>query len=331
MNTINTGRQKALKRTLPMLWGFLLLLVATASCSHGNVKKQTLDAAKEQSPDLVIGLMPVTDCLPFYVAGYNHTFTKNGVRVRIKTFASSLKCEDAFIKGEIDGAYLTIPQMLYVDNRGVGLKAVMGLPGEMTVVTNHTRRIKKLSSMGGRTIALSRHDTSEFLVDDIAEITKIKRFELLRPQINDIFTRSRMLADNQVDAAVLPSPHDWVSIRNGNVRVLSTNNAKIHFGSVCFHDSVVKGKSEKIRALIKSYSVAATKINSSNASADSVLIKIYRLEPAMLDSIKLPKFEKLQSVDSKDFVRAAEWGRKDGFINRVPEIEDLVSRKFTRE
>lgn len=330
MDTFNAGHIKPLQRISPML-RLLLLLFVVASCSQGKVKKQADIAVKKQRPDLVIGLMPVTDCLPFYVAGYNHTFTKNGVRVRIKTFASSLKCEDAFIKGEIDGAYLTIPQMLYVDNRGVGLKAVMGLPGEMTVVTNRTKRIKKLSSMGGRTIALSRHDTSEFLVDDIAEITKIKRYELLRPQINDIFTRSRMLADNQVDAAVLPSPHDKVSIRNGNVRVLSTNNAKIRFGTVCFHDSVVKGKSEKIKALIKSYTVAATKINGSNAAADSVLIKIYKIAPGALDSIKLPRFEKLQSVDSKDFARAVAWGKKDGFINRIPDVEDLVSRKFTRE
>lgn len=327
MKTANVCHAKAFILVLPaVLW-----LLLAASCSRGGEVKRADAAAKEQKADLTIGLMPVTDCLPFYVAGYNRTFGKDGVRVRIRTFASSLKCEDAFIRGEIDGAYLTIPQVLYVSGRGAALKAVMGLPGEMTVVTSRTKRIKKLSSMGGRTIAMSRHDTSEFLVDDIAEITKIKSFDLLRPQINDIFTRSRMLADNQVDAAVLPSPHDMVSVCNGNVRVLSTDNAKIRFGSVCFHDSVVKGKAEKIKVLMKAYAEAATRINGSRAAADSVLIKIYRVEPSALDSMKLPKYGEIQPVAPKDFTRAAEWGRKKGLIGKVPDIEDVVSRKFTRE
>lgn len=327
MKTPNVCRARASILVLP----FILLLLAAASCSRGGGGKKASAAVRERKADLTIGLMPVADCLPFYVAGYNHTFGRDGVRVRVRTFASSLKCEDAFIRGEIDGAYLTIPQILYVSGRGVGLKAVMGLPGEMTVVTSRTRRIKKLSSMRGRTIALSRHDTSEFLVDDIAEITKIKTFDLLRPQINDIFTRSGMLADNQVDAAVLPSPHDMVSVRSGNVRVLSTDNAKIRFGSVCFHDSVVRGKPEKIKALVKAYAQAAAKINGSRAAADSVLIKIYRIEPAVLDSISLPKYGKVQPVAPRDFKRAAEWGRKKGIVSSVPDIGDLVSRKFTRE
>ena len=76
--------------------------------------------------------------------------------------------------------------------------------------------------MKERTIAISRHDTSDFLLDEIAEITKIKPFDLLRPQINNIEIRKSMLENNQVDAAVLPA--DYVRILNlDRVRGLKYN------------------------------------------------------------------------------------------------------------
>ena len=93
-----------------------------------------------------------------------------------------MNAEAAIRQAKIDGAYLTLPELIYLDGQGVKLKAVMGMDGKMTLVTNRTKRIKKLSSMKERTIAISRHDTSDFLLDEIAEITKIKPFDLLRPR-----------------------------------------------------------------------------------------------------------------------------------------------------
>lgn len=57
----------------------------------------------------------------------------------------------------------------FLDGQGVKLKAIMGMDGKMMLVTNRTKRIKKLSSMKERTIAISRHDTSDFLLDEIAK------------------------------------------------------------------------------------------------------------------------------------------------------------------
>ena len=193
------------------------------SCANENHRKAHKNSKKETA-DLTIGVMPITDCLPFYVAVYSRIFEKEGVKVKLITYKSSLECGAAIRQAKIDGAYLTLPELIFLDGQGVKLKAVMGMDGKMTLVTNRTKRIKKLSSMKERTIAISRHDTSDFLLDEIAEITKIKPFDLLRPQINNIEIRKSMLENNQVDAAVLPSPYDDLSISRGNIKVYSTEN-----------------------------------------------------------------------------------------------------------
>lgn len=326
-----------MKPTAPTRCGRLFAVAALAAllmAVSGCAPRKPAPAAKhtrQPEPHLTVGLMPVADCLPFYVAGHSRIFAKNGVRVRVITYPSSLDCEAAFIRGDIEGAYFTLPQMLYVAGRVRGLKAVMGMPGEMTVVTSRSRRIRKLSSMGGRTVALSRHDTSEFLVDEIAGATGIKKHELLRPQVNNIHTRARMLAANQVDAAVLPAPHDAVSVARGNVRVYSTANTKSAFGSVCFHDSVIRKKSKHIGALVKSYADAAATLNAKPQAADSVLMKIFKLSPAETASLRLPEYSKPRGVGKDDFARALAWAGKDGYLKRKAEIDDVVSHKFVRK
>ena len=202
----------------------------------------------------------------------------------------------------------------------------MGMDGRMTLVTNRTKRIKKLSSMKERTIAISRHNTSDFLLDEIAEITKIKPFELLRPQINNVEIRESMLENNQVDAAVLPSPYDDLSISRGNIKVYSTENSKTKFGSLCFRDSVLKYKKDKIRKLLVSYQKAGNAINKNRNQADSVLIKVYRLSVREKDSLKLPEYSKVARVSAKDWEKATAWSLKRGYVAKKADynlVEDI--------
>ena len=315
---------RKISKPLVVALGLAFLL----SCSSEKKHPAQAKAAKD-TVDLKIGLMPVTDCLPFYVAGYSRVFEKEGVKIKITTYRSSLECGAAIRDAKIDGAFLTLPELVYLDGQGVKLKAVMGTAGKMTVVTSHTKRIKKLSNMKERTIAISRHNTSDYLLDEIAEITKIKPFYLLRPQINDIALRESMLANNQVDAAVLPAPYDDISISRGNVKVFSTEKSKIKFGSLCFRDTIIKSKETEIKKLLASYSKAGDMINKNRNRADSVLMKIYRFSAQDKDSVKLPKFTKPKNVEADDLEKAVSWCLKRKFVAKRPG-NNLVYDKLTK-
>ena len=74
------------------------------SCANENHRKVHKNSKKETA-DLTIGVMPITDCLPFYVAGYSRIFEKEGVKVKLITYKSSLECGAAIRQAKIDGAY----------------------------------------------------------------------------------------------------------------------------------------------------------------------------------------------------------------------------------
>lgn len=319
---------KTILRTLPA--SFLALAVILLTACSGKEKPVQTAAPKAEIHDLRIGLMPITDCLPFYVAQENKMYKKNGVRVKIETFDSMLKLGAALQSGHLDGAYITLPQAIYINGRGAEIKLIMGTEGKATVVTSRERRIKKLSSIKGHTIAITRYSTSDFLVDNIASITKIPAFDLLRPQINSVKTRAKMLHDKQVDAAVLPSPYDELALASGNVNIYDTRKAKVNFGSICFVDSTIAAKPEKISQFIKAYANAAQLMKQKKHCADSVLIKKYGIPAKQLKNINIPDFGKPEPVNNKDFNRALAWCESRKVAGKKHGI-GLISTKFVKK
>ena len=182
--------------------------------------------------------------------------------------------------------------------------------------------------MRERLIAVTRHSTSEYLSYEIASITNIPTFEIMRPQINDIFIRKQMLSNNQIDAAVMPQPYSEMLQKEGHIKVFSTKNSGIKFGCIAISDSIIKNKSEKIRLLIEGYSKAAETIGENRKTADSVLIKQYCIPAELLDSVSIPKYPKPQNIKSKDFDKAINWCISRKYVKERIQENDIITSKF---
>ncbi len=309
----------------------LLIAIATLlSCSETPDDKKTKENVKDTT-DLKIAIMPVIDCLPFYVADEQQIYKKLGLNVRFISYKSLLKCGEVFENGRVDGTFATLPEAMYLKAGGKDLKIVMRTEGDMDVIANHAKRIKKLSSMRERLVAITRHSTEDYLSDEIANITNIPTFDILRPQINDIFIREQMLLNNQVDAAVMPQPYAEILRKEGHSKVFSTKNSGIKFGCIVISDTVTKSKSEKIELLLKGYSQAAEAIEKNRKNADSVLIKQYRIPAKMLDSVSIPKYPKPQNVNSKDFDKAMNWCISRKYVKERIKENDIITSKFIHD
>lgn len=278
--------------------------------------------------DLRVGLMPVDDCLPFYAAQEGRIFEKNDLRVKLITFNSALKCAAALRDGKIDAAYLSLPQAVYLIGQGIKIHSVMAADGKMTVITNRNKRLKKLSELAGRTIAVSRHNISDFIVDDIARLTGIKQFYLLRPQINDLHIRLHMLDDGQVDAAVLPAPYDAVAIGKGNRKVFSNKDKKVYFASIAVLDSVIKNKKNKVTGFLRSYREAVRYLNDDRIRADSIYIREFGIDPDDVKVLARRRFAEPRPVAAGTFAEIASWCRSRGYIRTSPSASEFINSEF---
>lgn len=307
-----------------------LLVVMSLTCSCGKGKKKPVRTAKTEKirADLRVGVMPVMDCLPLYYASENRLIGKDAGHVELVTYFSALQCAAALRDGKVDMAYISQPEAIWLRGQGCRIRALASTDCDMTVVTNRSKRLKKLSELSGRTIAISRHNPSDLLLDEIATITGIKPYYLLRPQINNIVVRRQMLDDGQTDAAVLPSPYDMISIKSGNKKVYESGKLKIRLGTFAAHDTVIAAKATRIKTLLTAYDEAAGKLNAGKARTDSILIKKYKLKPEEIGLIKLPVIPALRPVRREDFTKVARWCMKRGYIKAMPSEADFISTKF---
>lgn len=312
-------------------------LAALMSCSARHAEEGAPDAAGEtpqaggKKPDLVIAVSPAADCLPFYVAEEAGIYKRLGLDVKFTECQSLLKCDEALEKGAADGAFTTLPSAMHMAANGRRLKIIMATDGDVDIIAARTTRIKRLSDMRERLVAITRHSTSDYLADEIAAITKIPPYEILRPQINDIGIRRQMLANNQTDAAALPRPHSDYMLRAGNIKVFSTQNSGIKFGCIAVADTALKTKPAQIGLLVKGYGQAAEYINKDRRLADSILAKRYGIPPETLDSIPLPKYLKAQGVKKSDYDKSMRWCISRKYAPSPIPAEDITTSKFIAE
>lgn len=290
-----------------------------------------MQVKSNDTTDLTIAVMPTLDCLPFYVANESQIYKKLGLNVNFLSYRSLLKCCEVFGNGRIDGTFITLPQVLYMHSQGTALKIIMRTEGDVFIIANRTKRIKKVSSMRERLVAITRNNIGDYLCDDMADITKIPAFDILRPQINDLQIRKQMLENNQVDAVAMPEPYAGILRQEGHTTVFSTKNSNIKFGCIAVADTALRKKSEKIRLLLKGYMQAATAINKNRKIADSVLIKQFMIPAKMVDSIKIPVYSKLQSINAEDYNRADKWCIKRKLTKMSIPSYDILSSKFIKD
>ena len=155
-----------------------LLVVMSLTCSCGKGQQKPVRTAKTEKirADLRVGVMPVMDCLPLYYASENRLIGKDAGRVELVTYFSALQCAAALRDGKVDMAYISLPEAIWLRGQGCRIRALASTDCDMTVVTNRSKRLKKLSELSGRTIAISRHNPSDLLLDEIATITGIKPY-----------------------------------------------------------------------------------------------------------------------------------------------------------
>ena len=147
-----------------------------------------------------IGVLPVIDTLPLYVAQEQGLFEKEGVKVELVQFSSAAECITAFTAGKIDGYFGDLMKTLILKSSGEDVKvvtiahhtsdhrmfALLAPPGEGEV---------GLSDIGGMEVATSTGTIVEYLLDEMlaeapSDVTKeeVPAIPLRRESLNQIYS-----------------------------------------------------------------------------------------------------------------------------------------------
>lgn len=196
---------------------FLVVVSLTLPRQSKNVLSPE-ELARRDSAALHVALMPVADCLPFYVAQRVGIYERLGLDLRIHTLWAQLDTDTALLRRRVHLAYSDLARAIMIQQSDTfDLRAVATTPGQLQLITTHRGRVRALGQLKERMVAVSRHSITDFWSDRLMDSARMAQTDIFRPQINNVRIRTDMLCNGTMDAALLPEPYALEArLRGGN-------------------------------------------------------------------------------------------------------------------
>ena len=234
------------------------MCVLACVCGCGSTDKSE-DA---DSLSLSIALLPTLDNLPFYYADSTGIFDSLGIAVDLQTYCSAMDCDTAFRNGKANGVVSDLVKANVWRASGDSVRVIMSGELNLYLMTARSARIKNVKSLKEKIVAVTRNSSVDYLVDRVMDSARFERWEINRPQINNIVLRCDMTNQNQFDCSVLPEPYAAVAESHGGTRLLASSSLTGNLSAFIVHDSICKKRKNDLRVLVKAYNIAVERLNS---------------------------------------------------------------------
>ena len=302
---------------------FALCLLFLISCTSSPTLSLE-DEARRDSAALHVTLMPVEDCIPFYYAQRVGIYDSLGLDLRILTLQAQLDTDTALTRHHVELAYSDLARAMMMQQDTVGLRAVAAPGGAIYFITARRGRVRQLSQLRERMVAVARHSITDYWSDRLTDTAQLARADIFRPQINDIRIRTDMICNGTMDATFLPQPYANEVMLRGNKLHFSTEGQTPKLVAFIAPEWVLADSSRcrQLHLLFSGYEQAVTELNE-NVRRDS-LARIYRdiclLPDTLIDTLITlqPRFTSLATPRASDAEAALNWLKtrnkvKDGY------------------
>jgi len=237
---------------------FIFVLFAFSGCSQkADVSPE--EEARRDSVALHVALMPVADCLPFYVAQRAGIYERLGLDLRIHTLWAQLDTDTALLRRRVHVAYSDLVRAMMIQQTDTfDLRAVAALPGELQLITNRRERVRALGQLKERMVAVSRHSITDYWSDRLMDSARMAQTDIFRPQINSVRIRTDMLCNGTMDAALLPQPFALETRLRGHALNFSTEGLQPRLAALLVPTAVLADTTrlQQIRWLFQGYDEA---------------------------------------------------------------------------
>lgn len=315
-------------------WAFLFLMLFFCSC-HKETGPSHEELARRDSIALHVGVMPVADCLPFYLAERTGIYERLGLEVRLHTYQAQLDIDTALARGHVDVGYSDLARAILLQQDSVDVRAIATFEGRLDLITPRRGRVRKLDQLKEKMVAVARHSITDYWSDRLTDSAAIRRADIFRPQINDVRIRTDMLCNGTMDAAFLPEPYATEALQRGHHKNFSTNGLSPKLVVLLATGKALNNvdRQHQIELLLKGYTQAIARDAKHSAVRDSlpsILNDFCQTPDSLISRVigSMPPFQPLSSPKGSDAEAALKWLQGRGKIKKGHTIDSLFSSKI---
>ncbi len=280
-----------------------------------------------------VGVLPIVDALPLYVAEERGFFKKLPRPVTLITFRSAVERDAAFQTKKLDAYLGDLISAALLKSRGFPARAVSIVLGKkpeeglFAILSSPTSQIRTLNDLKGKHVAISSNTIIEFVLDGLLKAHGIPQKSIAKQEIKSIPIRFQMLMNNKIDAALLPDPLASLARVKGAHWIADDGHTNLSQTVLIWNDSFIKSNRPFLIKFYDAYNKAVVVINHDHNAVRPLLVKKCRLPKPIANSFKFADFP-LTSTPSKEEASAVlSWlGNKKLLANPI-KIDDFIARE----
>jgi len=288
---------------------------------------------EKPSAQVKVGMMPITDNLPFWVAESKGYFAEEGVEVELIPFPSALERDSAFLAEQIDAGIGDLLAVAAMNNAGTEVRAVAvgqgAVPGEnrFAVLSAPDSGITNPEQLKNVPIALSLNTINEYITGQLLLDKGLKPEDFKTNSMPKLPIRLEALLNGQVQAATLPDPFATLAEIKGANLVLDNTGNTVAQTVVIVRKETLEGNLEGLKKLMRAYSRAVEDLQADPLQYEDILAESVRVPQEVLASTEHPlrlHFSKPEMPDREGVSEVVQWMKEHNLLQKDLGYDDLV-------
>lgn len=268
-------------------------------------------ASTEVSHHITLGTMPSIDHLPIAIAEHLGVYDSLGLEVDLVPFYAPMERDVALQTGQIDGAVSDYTTALTQQAGGIDISLTIDLGGQFAFVVPQTSDVADWRTLAGRRIALSSNTVIEYATDSLLSGIAYTKVEVQRvPQ------RIEMLAQGEIDAAILPQP---IALRAIAMGMRSLGAIPLQITGLVMQNSYLSEHADSYQLLIEGYNLAVEHFNALSLDERQRLVsEVLGIESGQsLEGLSLDDLERATPPEATALEPVVLWLKARGLVPEV--------------
>ncbi len=310
------------------LTSLIILLAACAAPATPTIAPPVL---------MRIGVLPITDVVPFYVAEAQGHFLKQGLNIELVPAASAAERDQMMLTGQIDGQLNDLVSTVLFNAQSPKIKIVrLGRiafkdAAEYWILTPKDSPIKTAQDLKGKEIAISQNSVIEYVTQRLLEREGLTAADIKTTNVPSIPTRLQLLQQNQVAAATLPDPLASLAILQGaRIVVDDTKYTEYSMSVISFRNEVLAQRANDVKKFLAAYDQAIADIRAKPDQFRNILIERGRVPDQLKDNYKFPPFPDPGVPTKAQWDDVVKWAMERKLISAAVTYESSVDSNFVK-
>lgn len=311
-----------------------LVLVVLFSVLLGACAPAATPAAVEDAT-LKIGVLPILDALPMFVAEAQGYYQSAGISVTFVPVSSAAERDQLMQAGQIDGMINDlVSTVLYnKDTQKISIvrfaRTATADAAQYSILAAKDSGITTVAQLKGVEIGISEGSVIAYTTDRLLQAEGLTSADIKTIAIPKIPDRLNLLASGQLKAANLPEPTASLAVQQGAVVIVDDHtHTDIGNSVISFSVATLNAKPNTVKKFLAAIEKAVADVN---ASPDKfgTLLSDKKLVPApLIGKYNLPKFPAASVPTEAQFKDVLAWMTGKNLITADVPYAKLVNASY---